>query len=77
MSPTLGDAKFDVILALRSQISEYLREIIVRLPWGTCRLPSACLDQNMKLKKTVSYENATIFSTREKGHGRWGHLFAC
>ena len=65
---TLG-VKYDLILALRSQIFEYLRETFFRQ--ALVYLQSARSDKN----KCFSYGNAWPVLTFLKACGRWGHVF--
>ena len=72
MELNLG-VKNDLILALRSQIFESLRETFCR--HALEYLQSARLEKNMQ-KMLVSYGNAWPLLTFLKACGRWGHVFA-
>ena len=74
MGSTLGD-KYDLILALRSQIFEYLHECFYR---HALRVPAIGLFRKKKKrkKKTVFLRKRLTIIDLLKACGRWGHVFA-
>ena len=69
MEKKLGD-KYDLKLALRNQIFEYLRETFFRRALGYLELAAS------KKKKKLPTEAPDHHLTFLKDCGRWGHVFA-
>ena len=68
------DVKCDLILALCSQVLEYLRETFYSMPWGT-------RNQLVQKKKSKQHglflrKRVTILLTFFKAFCRWRHVFA-
>ena len=65
------DVKDDLVLALRSQYFEYLREKNTDMPWSWCTL-----NRFVQKKMVSSNGNACPLLTFLKACGRWRHVFA-